>query len=411
MASVYCTVRTRLVLSKEAIRPASRGGRNSIISRFNTSSKTSTFAEVDIPSTRLASSGRIGPGDGIGSGTTTSTRGVSESSRKNDNDRNGPTRTSSIMRTRSALLTGYGAGNMVMPKKMARLYSSRSNVSSVRSNEQDQYKEDAHHVLQTIETFKSANYQNVRQNKFGSKAVFRQSCYYTLGFYVTYSFATINRVFQQAKGATHFGLILLHAFFIPLHGFFNVLVYRYAYCIRLKHRNPHMTGWQIFFFAWRWTFLGPPPIATSTALPDDDGDDNNNNNNNTIKSNMPVYKQKKPTRLSISGNDSIAGFDPSDLGIQIADDVLDPTNGTIDVNGVTADLLMSYAEYPNMLSEDAVMVNYPTIIEEDENEESYMGGFPTTLSSSEFYSTQGGGGGGKTSASAGPQPFPTTIYE
>ena len=286
-------------------------------------------------------------------------------------------------------------------------------------------KEDANHVLQTIETFKSANYQNVRQNKFGSKAVFRQSCYYTLGFYVTYSFATMNRVFQQAKGATHFGLILLHAFFIPLHGFFNVLVYRYAYCLRLKHRNPHMTGWQIFFFAWRWTFLGPPPIATSTAFQDDDDDFDNNNNNNNNNHNVDNnnnnttkagYKQKRPTRLSISGNDSFAGFEPSDLGLQIADDVLDPTNGTIDVNGMTADLLMSYAEYPNILSEDAVMVNYPTIIEEDddENDASYAAGFPSTMSSSEFFSTRGngGGGGGTTSApTGGPAAFPTPIYE
>ena len=42
-------------------------------------------------------------------------------------------------------------------------------------------------------------------------------------------------------------------------GLFNVLVYRFAFYLRLKARNPHLTKWELFRSTWRWSYLGPPP--------------------------------------------------------------------------------------------------------------------------------------------------------
>ena len=87
----------------------------------------------------------------------------------------------------------------------------------------DDYDDETEYVLQTIESYISANEQasSSEMGSFGSRAVFRQSLYYTLGFYMTFLFATVNRILQQVTGKTYFPIILLHSFFIPLQGLFN----------------------------------------------------------------------------------------------------------------------------------------------------------------------------------------------
>lgn len=46
-------------------------------------------------------------------------------------------------------------------------------------------------------------------------------------FWLTWIFGTANRLLQLILGRSYFGIMALHAFFVPLQGFFNFLVYVY----------------------------------------------------------------------------------------------------------------------------------------------------------------------------------------
>jgi hypothetical protein len=80
-------------------------------------------------------------------------------------------------------------------------------------------RQDADYVVQAIESLPSPREQVVEMSVFGSRAVFMQSTYYTLAFYMAFTFAAANRITQQVMGETYFPLIFLHCFFIPLQGF------------------------------------------------------------------------------------------------------------------------------------------------------------------------------------------------
>lgn len=86
---------------------------------------------------------------------------------------------------------------------------------------------DAEQVMDAIGGFASVKeQQSVESNKLGSRAVFRQSLYYTLSFYAVYLFPTLNRILEL-HGHDVFVIFLLHATCIPLQGFLNLVVYRY----------------------------------------------------------------------------------------------------------------------------------------------------------------------------------------
>ena len=85
----------------------------------------------------------------------------------------------------------------------------------------------ADQVMEAIGGFTSVKeQQSVESNKLGSRAVFRQSLYYTLSFYAVYAFPTLNRILEL-HGYDFFIIFLLHATTIPLQGFLNLVVYRY----------------------------------------------------------------------------------------------------------------------------------------------------------------------------------------
>jgi len=114
---------------------------------------------------------------------------------------------------------------------------------------------DADQVLDAIGGFSSVKEQrSVESNKLGSRAVFRQSLYYTLSFYAAFAFPTLNRILEL-NGYEFFWAFLLHATCIPLQGFFNLLVYRYPFYRRLKQRHPGMSRWQRIRQSARWSFL------------------------------------------------------------------------------------------------------------------------------------------------------------
>lgn len=65
-----------------------------------------------------------------------------------------------------------------------------------------------------------------------------QALFYVGAFYLTFTFATINRLIQQIAGKTFFATTVLHTIFEPGQGFFNYLVYLRPRFINYKEKNP-----------------------------------------------------------------------------------------------------------------------------------------------------------------------------
>ncbi|KAG7362654.1 hypothetical protein IV203_026014 [Nitzschia inconspicua] len=127
--------------------------------------------------------------------------------------------------------------------------------------------DDIRHVLEVIEEYPSAAKQYSASYQFGSRVVLSQCLAYTVSFFLAWTFSSINRVVQNETDTNFFGLLLCQSIFEPLQGLFNVLVYRYAFYLRLKTRNLHLSRWNLFVSTWRWTYLGPPPgVQESLSL-------------------------------------------------------------------------------------------------------------------------------------------------
>jgi hypothetical protein len=268
--------------------------------------------------------------------------------------------------------------SVVMPKTLARRLSVKS-YKLVRTSTAQLAQEDVNHVLETIETFISAKLQNVEANAFGSRLVFQQSVWYTFAFYATFTFATINRALQQANVSIPYPLLVLHAIFLPLQGFFNVLIYRCAFFQRLKQRHPEMSFWELFHLTYRWSFLGPPPDPTARSNVETEA---SRDNAATPASRGSAVDSADGARARAASYDKKS----DDISVGFTDDALDPSGAKL-MSTVMEDMLMSYAEFPNMLAEESVMVStqYPTMIWED----SYSG-----MASSEL-----------------PQPFPISTSQ
>jgi hypothetical protein len=290
---------------------------------------------------------------------------------------------SSLVRDQSEIMSR--TNSIVMPKTMAR----RLSVTSVKSfgssmGQPATTHEDANHVLETIETFTSANHQNVEVNTFGSRVVFQQCLWYTAAFYASYTFATINRVLQQVWGSSPYALLLLHAIFLPLQGFFNVLIYRYAFFHRLKQRHPGMPFWELFHLTYRWSFLGPPPDPTARSNAETEESRDNTATPASRGSAVASGDGARARAASYDKKSDDLSVNNDDVGF--TDEALDPSEDKL-MSTMVEDLLMSYAEFPNMLAEESVMVStqYPKMIRED----SYSG-----MASSEL-----------------PQPFPNATSQ
>lgn len=92
-----------------------------------------------------------------------------------------------------------------------------------------------------------------REENPRSIEVFHQALCYLGAFYMTHVFSTINRIMQQRRGESYFALIVLHAFFDPLQGFLNFLVYRRPRYLR--HRKQNISRSQAIKRALKWSWL------------------------------------------------------------------------------------------------------------------------------------------------------------
>ena len=75
-----------------------------------------------------------------------------------------------------------------------------------------------------------------------TKQVATQAVLYIFAFYLTYFFATLNRILQQVNGSSPFGVLLMHSLTLPQQGFWNFLIYRRPYYLQLRRQS--QTRWE-----------------------------------------------------------------------------------------------------------------------------------------------------------------------
>lgn len=281
----------------------------------------------------------------------------------------------SIMKVMSDRLLLTGSDNtMLVPRGLMHLIGGGSGNSDVHrvsmSNSIDT--KDIDYVVETIEEYTSARCQVMELNQFGTKVVFQQFILYTLGFYICYTFATINRIVEHVTGTSYFGLLFIHVILIPLQGLFNVLVYRYGYYFRLQQRYPDMTRWELFEYIWRWSFMGPPrnlsPGTNNSSVPPlpTSPSTRNKAHSNGILNSVEIIESTSPYPEVAEYQGSEAGSEILDQAdtVNILDDGLEET--PTPVGNMMADMLYKYSEYPSMASggEDMVLVTtaFPTMV-------------------------------------------------
>ena len=64
-----------------------------------------------------------------------------------------------------------------------------------------------------------------------SRQMFHQAIFYVGVFYLTWLFATLNRMTQLINGQSYFSLMVLHSILTPAQGFLNFIVYRHGPCV------------------------------------------------------------------------------------------------------------------------------------------------------------------------------------
>lgn len=208
MISIYLSVRQR---ESEAIAASENdGGRRSSLVRLSMTKDRKSFA--------FGNSGLfcspVFPGD-RGIPTSDSTQQKEDEDRPKRKGRR-PSKQTVNLPAREASLAAEQRPSIIIPQNLAEIFKSMKSV-----NRQYTEQSDAEFVLQMIESLPSAKQQAVQMNSFGSRAVYMQALYYTCAFYITYTFATVNRLVQQVTGKTYFPIVFLHAMLLPLQGFFN----------------------------------------------------------------------------------------------------------------------------------------------------------------------------------------------
>lgn len=84
-----------------------------------------------------------------------------------------------------------------------------------------------------------------RRHLSKSRRVAAQALWYVGAFYLTFTFATINRLIQQIAGKTVFATTVLHTIFEPAQGFLNYLVYVRPRFINYKDKNPGVPWYKV----------------------------------------------------------------------------------------------------------------------------------------------------------------------
>jgi hypothetical protein len=101
------------------------------------------------------------------------------------------------------------------------MYVNSSSGVSIDNREENRNNDNIANFLQTIASFATASQQAIETSSFCTHAVYKQALYYTLAFYLTLLFGTINRLIQTFLGVTFFPTIFLQCVTVPLQGLFN----------------------------------------------------------------------------------------------------------------------------------------------------------------------------------------------
>jgi len=92
-------------------------------------------------------------------------------------------------------------------------------------------------VGNTAKSIRDLSRKEDRRRTIQSRKVTGQALRFVGVFYLTWTFATINRIVEQANGQSYFWLMCLHTVFVPLQGFFNYLVFVYPKLKRWRHER------------------------------------------------------------------------------------------------------------------------------------------------------------------------------
>jgi hypothetical protein len=242
---------------------------------------------------------------------------------------------------------------------------------------------DIRHVLAVVEDYPSAVKQYTSAYIFGTHVVASQCLAYTVAFFLTWIFPSVNRIVQQYTDTNFFGLLLCQGLFEPLQGLFNVLVYRYAFYLRLKTRNPHLTRWELIISTLRWTYTGPPPSIqdrVSLKMAPTTGRSSLDRHN--------ILLSPSARSLSVSKNQGrgsgLMDLPPdSKRDSEIRDD-LDGLTNAVEENtmSVMANLMMDYFDNPSLLNQNMVSIqsDFPLYISDTADNVPTPGSFPVQVS-------------------------------
>jgi len=79
-----------------------------------------------------------------------------------------------------------------------------------------------------------------------SKKVAFQVLLYMCSFFLTYIFGLVARIIQMQGAQVPYAVILLGRFFLPLQGFFNILMYTRPHIVSLRRNNPEYSWFKAF---------------------------------------------------------------------------------------------------------------------------------------------------------------------
>ena len=162
----------------------------------------------------------------------------------------------------------------IIAQRFVRQHSHRHQKKQETNRDSDK-SADVRFVLDNIEDYPSAARQYAAAYHISARVIKVQSIAFVVGFWMIWLLPTINRMIREFKLENYFVLIFFQAFFEPLQGVFNVIIYRILYYIRLKQRYPRWTTRELLRRTYRWTFLGPPkggPAEKSESLREGDVD-------------------------------------------------------------------------------------------------------------------------------------------
>jgi hypothetical protein len=136
--------------------------------------------------------------------------------------------------------------------------------------------------------------------------------------------------------------------------------------------------WQTFIRTWRWSFLGPPKSVLPSILEDENYPSSGEEMN---QKNSPESTSSELANRPRGGNPrhNQAGVDAPPTPDTVYDemdnfDIVTDLVADEDVNRAIDDLMSSYAEFPNLLTEDDMVSSSFPVIKFDEPFSEY----PTT---------------------------------